>query len=320
MANDFFNASGYPSTRAAGASAALRTELANVALGFDKFPAMTGNGLKLLRFNAGATAVEAVSSIALTSISLAVGSAAAPSWSFTGNSGNGWWSPGTDIQAWSTGGVESLRINAARNVTIAAPSSGYALDAAGGSRIVAGTASAVYRGGLRLEGNGVNPSEVSSALEFSGSNVNAAIWSSRLVGTGGTLILATQAITGGTPVERLQISAYGKTVCTGGMATNTSSQAFTATPTFDCNLSNVFEFSGVMTANVTTTTITNASNGQTILIRVKQDATGSRTFATPAGAKISGAVQSTLGTASILTLTWSAIDARWEGFWTGLPV
>lgn len=101
--------------------------------------------------------------------------------------------------------------------------------------------------------------------------------------------------------------------------TTVSSQAFTATPTFDAALSNVFEFSGAMTANVTAVTISNAHAGQTISIRVKQDGTGSRTFATPTGAKILGSVGPTAATASILTLTYSSMDSRWEGSWTPLP-
>lgn len=113
------------------------------------------------------------------------------------------------------------------------------------------------------------------------------------------------------------------TLGTGGVGgkawTPTSSQAFTATPTFDASLSNVFEFSGAMTANVTSCTISNPSNGQTIMIRVKQDATGSRTFASPSGAKVLGAVGSTASAASILTLTYSSMDSRWEGSWTPLP-
>jgi hypothetical protein len=102
--------------------------------------------------------------------------------------------------------------------------------------------------------------------------------------------------------------------------TPTSSQAFTATPTFDANLSNVFEFSGAMTGNVTSCTISNAKAGQTICIRVKQDATGNRTFASPTGAKIFSVIGPLASTASVLTLTYSAMDSRWEGAWTSFPV
>lgn len=105
----------------------------------------------------------------------------------------------------------------------------------------------------------------------------------------------------------------------GAALTPTSSQAFTATPTFNASLSNIFEFSGAMTANVTSVTITNPTAGQTITIRVKQDGTGGRTVATPAGAVILGSVGATAGKASLLTLTYSSMDARWEGSWTQLP-
>lgn len=104
-----------------------------------------------------------------------------------------------------------------------------------------------------------------------------------------------------------------------GAFTATNSQAFSATPTFNANLSNIFEL-GALTANVTSCTITNPSNGQTISIRVIQDGTGSRTFAAPAGSKIVGAIGATAGAASILTLTYSAASTRWEGSWLALPV
>jgi len=101
--------------------------------------------------------------------------------------------------------------------------------------------------------------------------------------------------------------------------TTVSSQAFTATPTFNAALSNVFEFSAVMTANVTSCTISNPHAGQTISIRVKQNGTGNFTFAAPSGAKILGSIGLTASAASILTLTYSSMDSRWEGSWTPLP-
>lgn len=118
----------------------------------------------------------------------------------------------------------------------------------------------------------------------------------------------------------LLLEASGKAVFGGGALTTTDSQAFTATPTFSANASNVHEFSGAMTANVTSCTISGPSNGQTIQIRVKQDGTGGRTFASPSGAKITGSIGLTANQASILTLTYSAMDSRWEGSWLQLPV
>lgn len=63
MANEFFNHSGYPGTRAQGDSSSMRAQLAAIAAGFDKMPTLSGNALRLLRVNAGATALEATNSI-----------------------------------------------------------------------------------------------------------------------------------------------------------------------------------------------------------------------------------------------------------------
>lgn len=116
----------------------------------------------------------------------------------------------------------------------------------------------------------------------------------------------------------LTLAPSKKATFSGGALTASVAVAFSATPTFDANASNYFDF-GAMTANVTSTTISNASAGQTITIRAKQDATGGRTFAAPAGAVISGSIGTTASKASLLTLTYNGADARWEGSWLQLP-
>lgn len=63
MANDFYNHSGYPGTRAQGDSSSMRAQLAAIAAGFDKMPSFSGNANKLVRVNSGATALEATSAI-----------------------------------------------------------------------------------------------------------------------------------------------------------------------------------------------------------------------------------------------------------------
>ncbi len=120
---------------------------------------------------------------------------------------------------------------------------------------------------------------------------------------------ATLALTLGTN----QYATFAK-----GASTTTNTQAFSATPTFDASQSNYFEM-GAMTANVTSVTISNPTGGQTITIRFKQDGTGGRTVAAPAGAKITGAVGATASASSFLTLTYSTADSRWEGSWLNLP-
>src|SRR3990167_5783506 len=77
LGNDFFTASGVPSTSAALNSATIRGEFSSIEDGFDKMPTMTGNGNKIVTVNAGGTALTATTSTALPSMVV-----------------------GTDIQAW----------------------------------------------------------------------------------------------------------------------------------------------------------------------------------------------------------------------------
>lgn len=72
--------------------------------------------------------------------------------------------------------------------------------------------------------------------------------------------------------------------------------------------------------NVTTLDLNNPFVGVHVRIRFQQDGTGGRTVAMPAGAKVSGSLASTANQASVLDLTYSGQDLRWEGFWTQIPV
>jgi hypothetical protein len=122
----------------------MRAELDSITAGFNKLPTLTANNVVFV--NASGTALEAragidgvviggttpaagtFTTLTLTSgFVLPLGSAAAPSLSFTSDSNNGWWSPGADIQAWSTAGLERMRLNAAGAVSISAPSAGHTL-------------------------------------------------------------------------------------------------------------------------------------------------------------------------------------------------
>jgi hypothetical protein len=103
-----------------------------------------------------------------------------------------------------------------------------------------------------------------------------------------------------------------------GAYTPSTQPAHSATPTFDCATSNVFE-PAAMTGNVTSITLSNAAAGQTVQIRFLQDGTGSRTVAVPSGAKVDGAIQTGANQASWLILTYSARASRWEGNWLKVP-
>lgn len=98
-------------------------------------------------------------------------------------------------------------------------------------------------------------------------------------------------------------------------ATTPVSVAFSATPTFNAQQSNVFYF-GTLTGNVTSMTISNPTDGQTIQIRFVQDATGGRTVALPSGAVVSGSINSAANSVTWLVMTYVASASRWEGTFT----
>lgn len=91
--------------------------------------------------------------------------------------------------------------------------------------------------------------------------------------------------------------------------------AFSATPTFDATKSNVFHFA-VMTANVTASTFSGGTDGQTINVRVEQDVTGGHTFALPANVVIKGTFNTNASAVNWLVLTWKNSTAKWEAVWS----
>ena len=64
-ATEYYNHGVYPSTGAAGSSAAMRAELEAIETGFGKMPDLSGNGGKAVRVNSGATALEATDTLSL---------------------------------------------------------------------------------------------------------------------------------------------------------------------------------------------------------------------------------------------------------------
>lgn len=76
-----------------------------------------------------------------------------------------------------------------------------------------------------------------------------------------------------------------------------------------------------LTGNVSSFIINNGSiEGERVRIRFVQDATGGRTVALPAGAKVAGSLASVAGQASVMDLTYSFSGNRLEGFWTQIPL
>lgn len=84
--------------------------------------------------------------------------------------------------------------------------------------------------------------------------------------------------------------------------------------TINCNQSNVFRV--LMTGNVATLTITNPSDGQTIVLKLTQDGTGSRTMTWPAAFKWPGAssviLSTAIGAIDQLTATYYADTTSWN--------
>ncbi len=107
-------------------------------------------------------------------------------------------------------------------------------------------------------------------------------------------------------------------VITGGARTTPVPVAFSTTPAIDASTSNVF-YIGALTANVVSSTINNPADGQTINIRVVQDAVGGRSFALPANVKATGALQTTANSATWLILTYVQSASQWEGAWSQVP-
>jgi hypothetical protein len=72
------------------------------------------------------------------------------------------------------------------------------------------------------------------------------------------------------------------------MAAGVNAVAFSVTPTFDASLGNTQTIT--LTANVTSSTLSNAVAGQWLVLDIVEDATGGRTFAWPANFKGAGAI------------------------------
>lgn len=96
-------------------------------------------------------------------------------------------------------------------------------------------------------------------------------------------------------------------------------QTFSATLGIDATKASYQEV-GTLTGNITSLVLNNGAPGMRLRIRFKQDGTGGRTVAAPAGAKITGSLATAANQASHLDLVFSAFDLRWEGQWIQVPV
>lgn len=69
--SDYYNVTGAPSANSQGSSATMRAEFVAIADGISaKLPALTGNALKIVRVNSGASALEAITAASLATVLL----------------------------------------------------------------------------------------------------------------------------------------------------------------------------------------------------------------------------------------------------------
>jgi hypothetical protein len=109
------------------------------------------------------------------------------------------------------------------------------------------------------------------------------------------------------------LNVTGEAVITGAARTPSTATNATATTTLDCRASNVFRVA--MGTNITTLTLSNPGDGQTVNIRFVQDGTGGRTVTWPASFRWAGASAPTLSTAAdrvdLLVASYFADTGTW---------
>ena len=86
-------------------------------------------------------------------LTLGLGAVGAPSYSFTGDSNTGLWSPGADTLAWSTTGAERMRLTSAGGLSLSSPTAGVQL---AGTSAISGTQFALVN---------TNPANASSIIQ-----------------------------------------------------------------------------------------------------------------------------------------------------------
>lgn len=132
------------------------------------------------------------------------------------------------------------------------------------------------------------------ATAIAGSILTAAFWNQQIRDNGNVIVTSIETSTGRLSGELKNFREEVTTV------------TFSATPTFDCSLSNAFKIT--LTNNVTSISVTNltASKATPVTIHFIQDGTGGRTVAIPAGWKSTNGIAVSVATGAnkhtILTL------------------
>lgn len=106
------------------------------------------------------------------------------------------------------------------------------------------------------------------------------------------------------------VSSGGKIASNGG-STAITTVTFSATPTFDASVTNTFALT--LTGNVTSSTLSNATAGQSLTFILCQDATGSRTFAWPVNVIGAGTIIPTASKCSMQSFKYDGTNAYATG-------
>lgn len=133
-----------------GASMTLRCDGTNVVIAQNYFASLTlGSALPVASGGTGATTSTGSGAVVLatsptlttpvlgaasaTSVANGLGAVTTPSYTFTGDTNTGMWSPAADTLAWSNNGAETMRLDASGNLGIGVASPAYRVDVSGPS-------------------------------------------------------------------------------------------------------------------------------------------------------------------------------------------
>jgi hypothetical protein len=210
----------------------------------------------------------------------------------------------------SISGSAALQFSANRNVTIPAPVTGFALTV----NAFSSSATALFAGSTSQAGYITVQDGNTGNRQFSLGSGLGAIGQFAIYDNNAT-------------VNRLAITSAGawtfntnatqnSFTINGGAGTLTFALTYAASLTIDCSKSNVFAMT-FGAGNVTTLTVSNPVDGQTINVFLTQDGTGSRTvtwpasFRFPGGAAASGVLSTAANSVDLLVATYRASPGAW---------